>query len=377
MKSISYLLILLLLSCNQSTKMDAAKGGNPEKIIENFIDLIEKDQIDDNINGSISLVILHGDKIMASRAFGFVDADKKNLADSTTIYRIGSITKSFTGFLLLKLHQDNVLDLDEPIEKYLPEIKGVVDYDKHPPITFNQLASHTSGLDRESRNRGGNLGTVNEWEKKVITAIPELRFRSAPNERFRYSNIGYAILGLAISRAANKPYINLVKENILEPLNMTNTYFEIPAHKKSHLAKGMAGGPTVELNYDLPLEEHKGRGYRVPNGGLYSTPSDIAKFMMACMGYSTILTQDGIQLLQTTQTPTTRLRSNYSFGFELYSDQGIQTIGHGGSTPGYSAHFEFEKNSTYGIIMIRNYNFGNTNLDLRSNSLLRKLTQMK
>ncbi len=71
---------------------------------------------------------------------------------------------------------------------------------------------------------------------------------------------------------------------------------------------------------------------------------------------------------------TQTMIKNYSYGFDLYSDQGINTVGHGGSNAGYLAHFEYEINSQYGIIIMRNYNFGNTNLDLRSNSLLRKLS---
>ena len=369
-------MIVFLYGCSQTEKKNTEIEPS-EKTISDFIKLVENDLNDDNIGGSISLVILKGDKIIDSRVFGLVSSDSEALADSSTIYRIGSITKSFTGFLLLKLHQDKILNLDDPIEKYLPEIKTLVDYQKYPPISFKQLASHTSGLDRESRNRDVNFGKVEEWEQKVLRAIPETSFRSKPDERFGYSNIAYAILGLAISRAADKPYIELVKEKILGPLEMSNTYFEIPETQKTNLAGGMGGGPTAEIDYELSLREHNGRGYRVPNGGLYSTPNDMAKFMKACMGYTEILNKASIQLLQTTQTPTTRLRSNYSTGFDLYSSQGIHTVGHGGSTPGYSAHFEFEKNSEYGIIIMRNYNFGNTNLDLRSNAILRKLTLIK
>lgn len=368
------LLSLLILSCNPSEKTNKNSKDTSEHVISNFIELVENDVKDDNIKGSTSLVIIKKDTVLASKSFGFIDADKEVPADTTTIYRIGSITKSFTGFLLLKLHQEKILNLNDPIEKYLPEIKELVDYNKYSPITFKQLASHTSGLERESRDRDANFGSVNEWENKVLAAISKTGFRNAPNERFRYSNMGYAILGLALSKATNKPYIELIKQHILQPLKMTNTYFEIPVERKHNLAKGMAGGPTAEINYRLPLEEHKGRGYRVPNGGLYSTPNDMAKFMKACLGYSAILNKDNLKLLKTTQTPTKRLRSNYSFGFDLYADQDIETVGHRGSTPGYSAHFEFETNSQYGIIMMRNYNFGNTNLDLRSNALLRKLT---
>ena len=162
---------------------------------------------------------------------------------------------------------------------------------------------------------------------------------------------------------------------------MNNTYFNIPESKKDNLAKGMAGGPTDELDYERPKSEQNEVVYRILNGGIYSTPSDMVKFTKACMGYSNLLNENNITLLQTTQTqtqtPTTRLRFNYSFGFDLYSDQGINTVGHAGSTTGYSAHFEYAKDSEYGVILMRNYNFGNTNLDLRSNSLLRKLSVTK
>jgi len=232
-------------------------------------------------------------------------------------------------------------------------------------------------LDRETRNRDANFGSASEWEEKLINALPQTSFRSEPGERFRYSNIGYAILGLAISRAANKPYIQLIEEEILSPLNMTNTFFVVPDEKTKKLAEDMAGGPTAELNFQLPLDEHNGRGYRIPNGGLYSTISDLTEFMKACMGERKLLNQESLAMIYSTQTPTSGLRANYSLGFDLYSDQGINTIGHGGSTPRYSAHFEFEKDSKHGIILLRNYNFGNTNLDLRSNGLLRKLSTLQ
>ncbi len=376
-KILTLTLALTLLGCQQSKKENYSTYNKSQQTIGAFIEKIGSDIQDDNIRGSISLVIVHKDVNIASKTFGSSDPFKRTAADSNTIYRIGSITKSFTGFLLLQLQQEGFLDINDPVEKYLPEIKSLIDYDKHTPITLKQLASHTSGIDRESGNRYANFGNIKQWTDKVTKAIPETSFRSKPGERFRYSNIGYAILGLAISKACNKPYIELIEEYILNPLEMDNTFFEIPKNKGHKLAQGMAGGPTAELNYDLPKQEHNGRGYRIPNGGIYSTPNDMAKFMKACMGFSDILDKEGLKLLQTSQTPTKRLRSNYSYGFDLYSNQGISTVGHRGSTPGYSAHFEFEINSKYGVIIMRNYNFGNTNLDLRSNALLRKLSRLE
>ncbi|WP_298902183.1 serine hydrolase [uncultured Psychroserpens sp.] len=359
---------LTLFTCNAPiTKNEELKPTKAE-IISQFTALVENDLKDDNIEGSISLAIIHNDSILALESYG-----PSNL---NTLFRIGSISKSFAGFLMLQLQQDGVIDINDPVENYLPEIKSLVDYDKYEPITIKQLAAHTSGIDRESRSRDENVrfGTINDWENNLIKALPETSFRSKPGERFGYSNIGFAILGLTLSKAANRPYIELVRDKIFKSLEMNNTYFNIPENQKNNLAKGMAGGPTAELNYERPKREQTEVGYRIPNGGIYSTPGDMVKFMLACMGYSKLLNEQSIEILQTTQTPTTRLRSNYSFGFDLYSDQGIHTVGHGGSNAGYSAHFEYEKNSNYGIILMRNYNFGNTNLDLRSNALLRKLS---
>ena len=364
-------IVLVLFSCKESVKENGNTNQIKDEIIKNFITLIESDVKDDNIEGSVSLAIIHKDSTLALKSFGN--------ADLNTIFRIGSISKSFAGFLMMQLQQDGLLDINDLVEKYLPEIKLLADYHKYPPITLKQLATHTSGLDRESRSRDENVrfGSITEWENNLIKAIPETSFRSKPGERFGYSNIGFAILGLTLSKIADKPYIELVQEKILIPLEMNNTYYKIPDNQKEKLAKGMAGGPTAELDYERPKSEHNEVGYRIPNGGIYSTPSDMIKFMKACMGYSTLLNPNSIEILQTTQTPTIRLRSNYSFGFDLYSDQGINTVGHGGSNAGYSAHFEYEKDSEYGIILMRNYNFGNTNLDLRSNSLLRKLSLME
>lgn len=361
MKKIAPLLIaIVLVSCSETPK------SIKKEITSSFVELLKNDVKDDNINGSMSIAIIHKDSTLVIKSFG--------RADTNTIYRIGSITKSFTGFLMLQLQEDGILNINDPVEKYLPEIKTLVEYSKFSPITLKQLASHTSGLDRESRNRSINSGKVNEWEEKVLLGISETSFRSKPGERFRYSNIGYAILGLAISKAANKPYIKLVEDKIFKPLKMSNSFFVVPENKKQFLAKGIAGGPTAELNFDFPKREHNGRGYRIPNGGIYSTVSDLAKFVKACMGYSSLLKKESVELIQTTQTPSKRLRSNYSFGFDLYSAQAINTIGHRGSTPGYSAHIEFEKDSKYGVVLLRNYNFGNTNLDLRANALLRNLS---
>jgi len=252
-------LALVIFSCNESIKENANTKRTKNEIIENFTTLIGNDVKDDNIDGSFALAIIHKDSVLAIEAYG--------KADKNTIFRIGSISKSFAGFLMLQLQQDGMLDINDPVEKYLPEIKSLVNYNKYSPLTIKQLATHTSGLDRESRSRDENVrfGKIDEWENSLIKAIPETSFRSKPEERFGYSNIGFAILGLTLSKVADKPYIELVQEKIFRPLEMNSTYFQIPENQKGNLANGMAGGPTAELDFERPKNEQAEVGYRIPN----------------------------------------------------------------------------------------------------------------
>ena len=94
------------------------------------------------------------------------------------------------------------------------------------------------------------------------------------------------------------------------------------------------------------------------------------------MGYSEILNEDNLALMQTTQTPEGKWHENYGLGFTIYQDSIITTIGHQGETPGYRANFLFDKESQYGVILLRNYSRGITDLNLKSTILLRKLRKL-
>jgi CubicO group peptidase (beta-lactamase class C family) len=375
-KALLALLIISLFGCKSSSN-EGSKDANSLKSILNEFDMqLKKDIEDDDINGSISATIVKGNKIIWSKAYGISDIDKKTKADTSTIYRIGSITKSFTTFLMMQLVQERIIKLDDPVEKYLPEIAGLKGYSDSTKITFLQLASHTSGLVREPDLENAASGSIDEWETKILLSIPKTSFQSNPGERFSYSNIGFGILGLALSRAANKNYIELVKDKIFKPLKMSNSYFIVPNDKLLNLAKGMDGGPIGNIDLNTPAIEHAGRGYKVPNGGIYSTPNDLAKFMICIMGYSEILNKQNLALMQNTSTPKGEWWENYGLGLLLYQDSTITTVGHGGLVAGYIANFSFEKECQYGVILMRNYSWGITDLELRTAILLKKLKKI-
>jgi CubicO group peptidase (beta-lactamase class C family) len=347
-------------------------------IIDEFEDQLRKDLRYDNINGSISAAIVERDKIIWARALGSVHPGSDQPADSQTIYRAGSITKSLTAFLMMQLVQDGVIDLEQSVESCLPEIRGIEGYSGSTDFTFRQLASHTAGLVREPKLEKADAGPIEEWDSKVLQSIPHTSFEFQPGERFGYSNIGYGILGVALSRAANTPFIELVEERILKPLQMENSFFIVPEHKLENLAQGIGGGPfgDEELNLEGPAAEHRGRGYKVPNGGLYSTPTDLGKFLVALIGYTTLVENQYIELMYTKQTPEPAYHS-YGLGMELYQDPAIAIAGHAGSVWGYTSYFGFEKACQYGVVFMRNYNWGTTSWDFSPKILLRKFLEFE
>lgn len=362
------ILIIAIVGCNGLSNAQLKEGNGIQTIISEFRDNLKQGVEDDNVNGSISVAIVKGDQIIWSGAYGSANIDNNVKADTTTIYRIGSISKSFTAFLMMQLVQEGVIKLNDPIEKYLPEIKGLTGYSNETKITFQQLASNTSGLIREPELKGAATGPIENWERKILQSIPTIYFKSKPGQEFSYSNIGFGILGFALSRAANKSFIELVEERIFKPLNMSNSFFIVPESKIANLAKGMKDRSIAGIDDQAKLE-HMGRGYKVPNGGIYSTPNDLAKFMASSMGHMEILSQSNLAKMQSKQSP----EGNYGLGFFLYQDSTISTVGHGGGVAGYTCYLLFEKESQYGVIQMRNYNRGNTSLNTSSAALIRKL----
>lgn len=378
MKTINYFLLLAMLSaCAKTVDYQPTKEPSLNSVIKDFQDQLQADLEDDNILGCVSAAIVKGENIIWSKTFGVSDRSSGMKVDSSTIYRVGSITKSFTAMLMMQLEEEGILDIDEPIENYLPAIKKLKGYSDSTRISFKQLAAHTAGLQREPDWEEAYTGPIQDWEQKLLACIPKTAFQSKPGERYSYSNIGYGILGLALSRVAEKPYIELVQEKIFEPLGMENSHFTIPKNKRDQLAKGMEGGPFGELNLDTPQEEHQGRGYKVPNGAIYSTPNDLARFLMASMGYYDILEDAKLQSMQEpVLLEDESWWQNYGLGYRLLRDTIISTAGHTGAVSGYTTNFMFEREHEYGVVIMRNYNWGMTNIDLRAFALLRRLNRL-
>lgn len=327
-----------------------------------------------NSQGSLTVGVVDGPKLVWTKSYGYADEDKRVPATRKTVYRIGGTTVKFTALMLLQLVRDGKVKLSDPVEKFFPEIAAVRGRaPEDPPVTFLQLATHTSGIANEPNDAATyTRGPVAEWEKTLIAALPQTRYVARPGGRFAYSNIGYAILGAALARAAGRPYVEYVRTRIFEPLGMTNTSFEPDARTEPFLAKGYVL-KEGKLDATLPEREHQGRGYKVPNGAVYSTVEDMARFVSFELGEGPesvlpkrVLEENYKQFRNLGAQEYTRDMIGYGIGFQVMKHGGLTFLGHGGAVAGYHARADFDKASGTGFVVLRNVEGGDLHLSTLS-----------
>ena len=168
---------------------------------------------------------------------GVRDTTAKSPVDADTVFRIASMTKSFTAMAILKLRDEGKLALDDPAERYVPELKGLAyPTQDSPRITIRHLLTHSEGFPEDNPWGDQQLAaTEDEFSRMLRAGVP---FSNAPGVAYEYSNLGFAILGRIVSAASGRPYRQYVSEAILKPLGMTSTTLDPAAVSPSRFAHG-------------------------------------------------------------------------------------------------------------------------------------------
>lgn len=373
------LLVLGTVACGQvgvagERRLDSASVA----AIERFSTRIAADVENDGVGG-IAAGIVNAHSLIWAEAFGVAERESGAPARVDGVYRTGSISKTFTAVLLLQLVEEGLVGLDDKVVDHLPEFADVIGSSEHvASITLRQLASHTSGLMREPALENAAAGPIEGWEKKVLASIPATSLQSEPGSEYSYSNIGFGILGLTLSRAAGEPFMDLVKRLTFEPLGMASSTFVVGAGLAPRLATGYENRNDTILDGELPALEHAGRGYKVPNGGVYSTVVDLAEFIRGLSGTSEskVLSESSRAEMFRWQTPAGG--RGYGLGLSItVTEDGLMLLGHGGSVAGYTAHLKFEPETGLGVILLRNYGRGETNLGDAATQLLAELVAVE
>ncbi len=354
----------------------SAQSPSRDEALTAFSRQLRADVVADDVGGIVAGVMVDGDLVWA-QAFGWADRDARTPMSTASISRTGSISKSVTAVLMMRLLDEGVMGLDEPVERYLPAFASVKDQRVDAqPVTFRHLASHTAGLIREPQWPDAVVGPIELWDKRIVESLPLTAYDTVPGARYQYSNIGFGTLGLALAKAAGRPFMEMVRTEVLEPLGMTGSEFVVAGAKlEARLAAGYVIGQDGSIDGGQPAREHAGRGYKVPNGGVYSTVADLGRFMGAMSGVPglRILSEESRREALSIQTPENPNRG-YGLGFSVQIDErGRKIASHGGSVAGYTAHMAFDPEERIGVVLLRNYGRGLTNLGTAAQGLVAQL----
>lgn len=225
-----------------------------------------------------ALAIWHGEREVLFHGFGLADLEQAVPVTEATLFPVASVTKAFTGALLMKLVEEGRLDLDAPIQRTVPGFPESA----LGTITPGRLAQHVAGIRgyRDGERTAQFLMTHRDDATAALAPFRDDPLVAAPGERYLYSSYGYNLLACAIEGAAGEPFEAFAREALLEPLKLERTSWDD--------ARRVARGRTRLYSYYHPLTfEESTELYRVPEfdysynrggGNVLSTASDLARF---------------------------------------------------------------------------------------------------
>ncbi len=258
--------ILILTACASSPQRPAQIKGDDYAYTRDYLRwMIDKEMKDSDIAG-LSIALVDDQKIVWAEGFGYVDKVNKIKATPETIYRVGSITKLFTASAVMQLAEQGRLDIDQPLQDYLPQFSIKSRFEDSGPITPRNLMTHHSGLPSNLINRMWGDETAHFTD--VAAAMKEEYIAYPPNTIFSYSNLGFTLLGHLLEEVSGTPYANHIEEQILRPAGMKQAYIEANLRDDGRSSKG----------YFMKKEHATPHLRDMPAGSLNSSVVDLAHF---------------------------------------------------------------------------------------------------
>lgn len=304
----------------------------------------------------VSVAVIHDGRIDWAKGYGVREYGKPERVDTITLFQAASISKPVSAAVALRMVERNELALDEDVNRKLeswkvPENK----FTKKRPVTLRGLLSHSAGLSMHSVPEfaaDADLPTLVEILNGEFSAATEpIRLLAEPGTMFRYSGGGYIVLQILLTDVAGRSFASLARDLTLQPAGMSSSTFEQPLPER--LRQSAAVG---HLSNGAPLE---GSWHTLPEqaaGGLWTTPTDLASFMLKLKrsyhGHSdALLPQRFARLMLTRQID--------DFGLGLYlPSAGVFRFQHSGGNAGYRCHMVLPVNLPDGVVIMTNGNAG-------------------
>ncbi len=319
-------------------------------------------------------IIVDG-KIVAMSVAGSRELSPMSPVDTSTVFRIASMSKSFAAVSILQLRDAGKLSLDDPAEQYVPELAGLrYPTTDSPKLTIRLLLSHSAGFPEDNPWGDQQLSVSNERMAEMMkSGIP---FSTAPGTGYEYSNFGFAILGRIVANVSGMPYPRYLKERVLEPLGMQVTTLEAATVPAARLAHGYRRQDNKWLE-----EPQLPDGAFGPMGGMLTSISDLGRwvgFMLdawpARDGAETgPLRRSSLREMQqvvrysgatTTRNPATGAvtltAGGYAYGLGVRQTCLFRiSVAHSGGLPGFGSHMRWLPEYGVGIVALGNLTYTN------------------
>ena len=317
--------------------------------VEEFADAyFAREDVKKKLTGALFVVVKDG-KILLNKGYGYADmAAKTPINPDTTLFRMASISKLFTTTAVMQLAEQGKIDLERDISAY---IEGVaIPNPTDVPLTMKNLMTHTTGYDYTDFS--GNTPGVS-LQDYVKNNVPSVKIK--PGEAYRYDNMAFAQQGYIVENVAKTDFNTYVKENIFKPLGMVHSDFSLSPQVKANLARTYdAAGKEIAVYPNYPEVD--------PSGSMFSTGSDMAKYMLAMLDGGKL---GEVRILEEKTTTTMEAYQYYineslpvmSYGFEsMYSHlyNGQKAIGKGGDLPGFHSWLWLVPEQKVGAMIIVN-----------------------
>ena len=296
----------------------------------------------------ISVAVVRDGVPVWSEGFGVADLENYSLATSSTLYRLGSISKPITAVAVLQLWEQGKIDLDAPVQKYCPAFPQ-----KEAPITTRQLLGHLGGI-RHYRDDG--KGDVPEDSARHFAGMQESLQLFAndplvapPGTKFNYSTYGYTLVGCVLEGAASTKYVDYVREHVFEAAAMYSTrpddFFAIVQHRTRWYHKDKSGAVHNAGVLDS--------SYKIPGGGLISSADDMARFASAMLN-GKLVKPSTRNMMWATQRTTDGKPTGYGLGWGVDDKLGLTRISHGGGQQGTSTFLALAPDRAAAVVVLAN-----------------------
>jgi CubicO group peptidase (beta-lactamase class C family) len=303
--------------------------------------------------------VVHGDELAWSAGAGFADVGARRPTEPDMLYRIASITKTFTGTAIMQLRDAGRLGLDDPAVAWLPELRGVDSpFGPIEAVTIRRMLSHESGLAAEPPGTDWVIPAYQGSPEQTLRRPSDIAVTLPPGTAHKYSDLAYQLLGEIVTRASGTPYPQYMREAILGPLGMLATSFEpLPAELPARCATGYNWRALADERDPVPPMPPVWA-----EGGLWSCVADLAQWISFQLGAHSSAAPESPVLAAASLR---EMHKPHYLGDDAWTtawgiswcgtrQDDVTWIGHSGGLPGFTSTVCFNPTAQVGAIVLLN-----------------------